>query len=233
MRYRISSAAVLAMALAASVGANPSTDPSTSSGLPGEIKGDYVEVRTAEVFTGGCIMGSEGEVSGKEAILAWRIKQGSLEGVALDGLSVVAVVAGDVNLGTHELGGVAPSSVKAIVMTDERANAAQQQALVAIARSMAPRVVNDVIETRSTRINFKTDADSVTVSAGPASLNVALNVEHSPVCGAVKWFSPLSQTESPQIGFTRSQEWTGVGLGSQWRQLDRKSSFFGSFTFRR
>jgi hypothetical protein len=221
MRYRFSGAVVMAVALAASVGASGS-----------EIKGDYVEVRTAEVFTGGCIMGSEGEVSGREAILAWRIKEGSVQGVALDGLSVVAVVAGDVNLGTHELGGAAPTTVKAIVMTDERATAAQQRALVAIARSMAPSVIHDVIETKSTRINFNTETDSVKVSAGPASLDVALNVEHSPVCGAVKWFSPLGQTESPQIGLTRSTEWTGDGLGTQWKQLDRKSSFFGSFTYR-
>ena len=221
MRYRISGAAVIAVALAASVGANGS-----------EIKGDYVEVRTAEVFTGGCIMGSEGEVSGREAILAWRIREGSVQGVPLDGLSVVAVVAGDVNLGTHELGGVAPTTVKAIVMTDERATAAQQRALVIMAKSLAPSVVHDVIETRSTRINFNTGTDSVNVSAGPASLDVALNVEHSPVCGAVKWFSPLGQTESPQIGLTRSTAWTGGGLGTQWKQLDRKSSFFGSFTYR-
>ncbi|MGH8429761.1 MAG: hypothetical protein ACREUF_05090, partial [Solimonas sp.] len=73
MRYRFSGAVVMAVALAASVGASGS-----------EIKGDYVEVRTAEVFTGGCIMGSEGEVSGREAILAWRIKEGSVQGVALD-----------------------------------------------------------------------------------------------------------------------------------------------------
>jgi hypothetical protein len=224
MRYRISCAAIVAIVSAATVGAwTPSS----------EIKGDYVEVRTAEVFTGGCIMGSEGEVSGKEAILAWRVREGSLEGVSLDGLTVVAVVAGDVNLGTHELGGVAPTEVKAIVMTDERANPAQQRALVAMARSLAPAVVHDVVETKSTHISFKTDTDSVKVSAGPAALDVALNVEHSPVCGAVKWFSPLSPTENPQIGLTRSQQWSGDGLGPQWKQLDRKSSFFGSFTFRR
>src|SRR6266516_4169562 len=83
------------------------------------ISGDYVEVRTAEVFTGGCIMGSEGETSGREAIMAWRVAHGAFNGVPLDGLSVVAVVAGDRNLGTHELGGAAPTVVKAVVMVDD------------------------------------------------------------------------------------------------------------------
>jgi hypothetical protein len=231
MRFRITRAAIVALVVAVSAGVAAASPESPIAGT--EIKGDYVEVRTAEVFTGGCIMGSEGEVSGKEAILAWRVRQGSLGGVALDGLSVVAVVAGDVNLGTHELGGVAPTEVKAIVMTDDRATPAQRQALIEMARSLAPAVVHDVIETKSTPIRFRTETDSVKVSAGPAALDVALNVEHSPVCGAVKWFSPLSPTEGTQIGLTRSQEWTGAGLGSQWKQTDRKSSFFGSFTLRR
>ena len=37
---------------------------------PARVTGDYVEVRTAEVFTGGCILGSEWESLGREAILA-------------------------------------------------------------------------------------------------------------------------------------------------------------------
>ena len=66
-----------------------------ASGSGTAISGDYVEARTAEVFAGGCIMGSEGEPSGREAILAWHVKDGQMNGVPLDGLSIVAVVAAD------------------------------------------------------------------------------------------------------------------------------------------
>src|SRR3954468_437151 len=79
------------------------------------VTGDYVEARTAEVFAGGCIMGSEGEAAGREAILAWRVGKGQVNGVVLDGLSVVAIVAADRNLGTHEVGGAAPTTIKAAV----------------------------------------------------------------------------------------------------------------------
>src|SRR6201988_768830 len=71
----------------------------------GRLSGSYVEARTAEVFTGGCVMGSEAETMGKEAVLAWKVDRGSFNGVALDGLSVVAAVAGDKNLGIYEIGG--------------------------------------------------------------------------------------------------------------------------------
>ena len=43
----------------------------------GRITGEYVEARTAEVFAGGCIMNSEAETLGRQAILAWRITSGS------------------------------------------------------------------------------------------------------------------------------------------------------------
>jgi hypothetical protein len=44
------------------------------------ISGQYVEARTAEVFTGGCIMGSEAETMGKQAVLAWKVSHPSFNG---------------------------------------------------------------------------------------------------------------------------------------------------------
>jgi len=66
-----------------------------AAGTPPTIQGEYVEARTAEVFAGGCVMSSEAETIGREAVMAWRISKGSYDGVALDGLSVVAAVAGN------------------------------------------------------------------------------------------------------------------------------------------
>ena len=71
----------------------------------GFVSGAYVEARTAEVFTGGCIMNSEAETMGKQAVLAWKVDRGSFNGVAIDGLSVVAALSGDRNLGMTEMGG--------------------------------------------------------------------------------------------------------------------------------
>ena len=202
-----------------------------ASGPSGMATGDYVEVRTAEVFTGGCIMGSEGETSGREAIMAWRVAKGSVDGVTVDGLSVVAVIAADRNLGTHELGGAEPTTVKSVVMVDDRASAAQQRALVQMARDLAPGLVTQVIDLKAVPITFRRDDTSVQVSAGDATLDVATKVRHSPVCGAIQWFEPLARVQGSEIGLTRSQSWSGAGLGAQWKQVDRKSSFVGTFAF--
>src|SRR5438128_7549005 len=88
-----------------------------SAGGKSSVSGEYVEARTAEVFTGGCIMGSEAETVGKNAVLAWKVNQGSFNGVALDGLSVVVAIAGDRNLGIEEIGG-AKAATRSAVFVD-------------------------------------------------------------------------------------------------------------------
>src|SRR2546429_3633072 len=94
------------------------------AGGKGSVSGSYVEARTAEVFTGGCVMNSEAETMGKQAILAWKVDRGSFNGVSLDGLSVVAALAGDRNLGMTEMGGAKPS-VRSAIYVDERADRVQ------------------------------------------------------------------------------------------------------------
>jgi len=213
-----------AFALALSAGLNAAADEA--------VIGDYVEARTAEVYTGGCIMGSEGEVAGREAMMAWRVRKGSFKGVSLDGLSVVALVAGNVNLGTHELGGIAPTSIKSMLMVDGRATPAQQDALAEMARSLAPDLVRGIITTTATPITFETNGDDVRVAAGAANVDINTNVEHSPTCASAQWFEPLARVDDPKIGLTRRFEWSGDGLGARWTLLDRKSSFVGSFSVR-
>ena len=200
-----------------------------SASGPTTISGDYVEARTAEVFTGGCIMGSEGEAAGREAILAWRVGRGQVNGVALDGLSIVAVVAGDMNLGTHELGGAAPTKVRSALRIDERATPAQREALVTMARALAPAMLRDVIDVKAVPISFSRDADRLAVTAGEASLDVATKMDHSPTCGAIQWFTPLATTTESTLGHTKSEAWSGSSLGTQWSMGDKRASFYGAF----
>src|SRR4030081_1932946 len=87
------------------------------AGGKGLLNGQYVEARTAEIFTGGCIMGSEAETMGKQAVLAWKVDRGTVNGVSVDGLSVVAALSGNVNLGLHEIGGDR-ATVRSVVFVD-------------------------------------------------------------------------------------------------------------------
>jgi len=142
-----------------------------AAGGRGSVSGQYVEARTAEVFTGGCIMSSEAETIGKQALLAWKVDRGSFDGVALDGLSVVAAVSGDRNLGIQEIGGGRPTT-RSAVYVDDRADAAQRTALIAMAHELSRGLVGDVVEVTSAPISFADRGREISVATGPVRLDV-------------------------------------------------------------
>jgi hypothetical protein len=200
------------------------------AGGKGSVTGAYVEARTAEVFTGGCIMNSEAETMGKQALLAWKVDRGSFNGVAIDGLSVVAAIAGDRNLGMPEMGGEKPS-VRSALFVDERANGAQQLALVAMANRLSKGLVGTIVQVTPAPIEFTDHGSEIQVTAGPASLDVNKHLTHDPTCGAMQWFHPLATVDDAAIGVAAEHVFTGSALGTKWSDPNKRSAFFGTFTY--
>src|ERR1700742_119592 len=64
-----------------------------------DLKGDYLETRTCDVYTGPCFANGQVGLTGKDAIMAWSIDRGTYEGVPLAGLKVVAVTTASDTLG--------------------------------------------------------------------------------------------------------------------------------------
>ena len=195
------------------------------------VEGEYVEARTAEVFAGGCVMSSEAETIGRQAVMAWRIAKGSYDGVSLDGLSVVAALAGDRNLGIRELGGEAPSEVRAAIIVDERATAAQRRSLVKLVTAMSDGLMQDIVQVTTAPIRFASSAHQVEVSTGDAKLAVQRHVHHDPNCGAMQWFHPLAAGTDASLGMTETHVFSGRALGTRWSDPNKKSAFVGSFAY--
>jgi hypothetical protein len=194
------------------------------------VTGAYVEARTAEVFTGGCIMNSEAETVGKQAVLAWRVDRGSFNGIALDGLSVVAAVSGDRNLGMQEMGGEKPT-VRTAMFVDQRANAAQQIALVAMANELSKGLVGTIVQVTRTPIQFADHGSEIQVSAGQVTLDVNKHLTHDPTCGAMLWFHPLASIDGATVGVANQHLFTGSALGTKWSDPNKRSAFFGTFSY--
>ncbi len=195
------------------------------------LTGEYVEVRTAAVFTGGCIMNSEAETLGREAVMAWRVDRGAFDGVRLDGLAVVAALAADRNLGMREMGGEAPTRVRTALVLDERATPAQRRALVGLAQAMTGGLVGEIVRIDPAPITFAREGSRVAVDAGDATLAVDTDVPHDPGCGAMLWFRPLGTADETAVGLTRTHAYWGDALGKKWRQAGKKSAFVGTFTY--
>ena len=192
------------------------------------ITGTYVEARTAEVFTGGCIMSSEADTVGKQAILAWKVDQGSFNGISLDGLSVVAALSGDRNLGIHEIGGQR-AQVRSAVVVDERANAAQRIALVAMVTELAKGNVGTVVNVTSAPIQFSETEHGVSVASKEVKLDVSKHLDHDPTCGSMQWFQPLAQVNNATMSQTEEHSFSGSSLGTKWSAPNRRSSYIGTF----
>lgn len=204
-----------------------------SAGGHDTVRGSYIEARTAEVFTGGCVMNSEAETMGKQAVLAWKVDRGTFNGVSLDGLSVVAALVGDRNLGMTEMGGAKPT-VRSAMYVDERANPAQQIALVAMANELSRGLVGTVVQVTSAPIAFTDHGSEIQLSAGAGNtvaLDVSKHIPHDPSCGAMQWFHPLSTISDATIGLAGQHAFTGSSLGTKWSDPNRRSAFFGTFSF--
>src|SRR5947207_8100659 len=89
------------------------------------VRGQYVEARTCDVFTGACFANADTGLTGKNAVLGWKVQSGAIGGTRIDGLGVVAVVAARETLGLKQ---TAPG--KAILIVDQNATETQRTALV-------------------------------------------------------------------------------------------------------
>jgi hypothetical protein len=202
----------------------------TLGARPAGVEGTYVEARTAEVFAGGCVMNGEAGTAGREALLAWKVDHGTVNGVNLDGLAVVAAVAADVNLGVHEIGGENPNT-RAALFVDQRATDAQKQALVSMVKSLSGSMVGTVVEVTSTPIEFSTGAHDIQVATQTVKLTVHKHLNHDASCGNKQWFGPLSTVAHAEMGTTAENAFSGAALGTKWSDPDKRSSFFGTFAY--
>src|SRR5947209_17143249 len=83
------------------------------------VRGQYVEARTCDVFAGSCFANADTGLTGKNAVLAWKVESGNVGGVRVDGLGVVAVVVARETLGLKQ---AAPG--RALIVVDDRATPA-------------------------------------------------------------------------------------------------------------
>jgi hypothetical protein len=196
----------------------------------GSINGAYVEARTGEVFAGGCIINGEAATTGREALLAWKVDRGSFDGVSLNGLAVVAAVAGDVNLSIREIGGDS-AQTKTALFVDERATPAQRTALVAMAKRLSNGVIDQVVELTPSPIQFVDDGGTFRVSTKSLRLTVEKELKHDATCGGKQWFHPLSSVEGAAMGTTAENAFNGTTLGTKWSDPNKHSSFFGTFSY--
>lgn len=210
-----------------------------ASAISGAISGDYLEARTSDVYTGPCFANGEVNLAGREAVVAWRVSEGSWKGVPVDGLAIVAAVRAAATLGDpfgH------PYPAQAVVVVDERATPEQRDALVGFAREMAGDLLGNVVSVTPAPIemavvggegvNHHGSGGSATLKAGDLIELRTRGLNHGDhLCGNEEvYYPPLTPVEDAVPAVTLAHAFRGKGLGMTWSSPDKRSAFVARFT---
>ena len=128
--------------------------PIASAVVAGEIAGDYLEARTCDVYTGPCFANAEIGMTGRNALMAWSVEEGTWKGVDLTGLKVAAAIQACDTLAMNGPYIVKPFPIKSVIYVDQTATLIQRKALIDFAKSQAKNVLNKLVRVEAKPIQF-------------------------------------------------------------------------------
>ena len=196
----------------------------------GEIRGDYLEARTSDVYTGPCFANGEVNLTGREAVMAWRVREGSWQGVDLSGLSVVAVVKAAATLGDPY---ASPYPARAVVILDEAATTEQRTALAHLARSRGGELLEDVIATHVAKIDASFEGPGQARITVPGLVDVRTRAlcHDDHICGnEFVYYPPLSPVTDAVPAYTLANRFEGDEFKSTWSSPLKRSAFVATFS---
>ena len=197
-----------------------------------EIRGDYLETRSADVYTGQCFANGEVNLVGKEAILAWHVQSGSWNGVSLQGLTVAAAVRANGTLGDPYED---PYPAKAVLLVDDQATVPQQAALVNFAKRMGGELLSNVEQVIPTQMELVVNAEhhgAAMLRAGRfATVQTRSIGGQDHLCGnEVTFYPPLTELAHSMPAVALTDTYNGPGLGVSWDLHGKRSAFVGTFS---
>jgi hypothetical protein len=198
---------------------------SSSRAEADNLRGDYVEARTASVFAGACHYNGELTTTGRDALLAWDIKAGSWDGVSLACVRALAVVSADANLVD------ARAARRSELVVDSSATEAQAAALVKAFESRYAAALGQVVSVRRAPVVFKHDGAAYYVGTSDAALNVEAMPDN--LCCRMPqlvWYAPLVPLEGRKVGYTRRATYAGGPAGDSWERAGENGAFYGDFS---
>ena len=198
------------------------------------ISGNYMEARTADVYTGPCFANAETGLVGQLAVLGWKVTHGSWQGVDLSGLSVVGVVRAQSTLGDVE---VKSNPARAVLIVDSKADPAQRLALINFAQHMSGKLLTDVVRTDTQPIDMEIQNNDLhtrnasLIAGDLAKIETRAMNDGDQICHNEEvWYQPLSRTSHAMPAYALEHEFDGKGLGVTWSSPDKRSAYVASFS---
>jgi hypothetical protein len=198
-----------------------------------QLRGDYIESRSTDVYVAQCFANGEVGLTGNFALMAWHVEEGAWHGVKLDGLTVAAAVRARATLG-DPYGD--PYPAQAVLMVDNAASPAQRQALIALAKHQGGRLLEDVVRVDYVPVMLDVPADlhqgGAILRAGHLATIVTRPLNHHDhICGnESNYYPPLTNVDHAMSAVALTDEFQGDGLDSRWSSHGRRSAYIGTFS---
>lgn len=197
------------------------------------IRGEYLESRTCDVYTGPCFANAEMELAGKEALMAWKVEEGSWNNISLSGLGVAVVVTAQGTLGDDGVFGMKIGKTKSVILVDEKASKAQRVALIAFAKDSAKELAKNVASIQSVPFELKNDhlSGKGMFKAGEiAKIETRGLRKGDCVCtNETVFYKPLTKIYDSSAAYSKTMSYTGKGLNNTFTNHAMRSSFLGTF----
>ena len=198
-----------------------------------KITGEYIEARTCNVYTGPCFANAEMDLSGKEALMAWKVDKGSWKDVELNGLSAALIVQSQGTLGYDGVFPMKAGKVKSVILVDEEATEAQRDALVAFVKDSAKDLTKDVQKVVAVPMSLKNDHIDMIGSfkaGGLAEIKTRKLKQSDCVCtNEVVYYRPLTKVDNASPAYSLKLSYQGKELDSRFTNREIRSAFLATF----
>jgi hypothetical protein len=196
------------------------------------ISGNYLEVRSCDVYTGPCFANAEMGLDGREGMLVWSIRNGTWHGVGLSGLTVIAVLRTDGTLGDVNY---QPRNGKAVLLIDAKADSRQEAALKDFVQTMAGTLVAEIAAVKPASMSVEmgrcASGSCATIKAGnlvEISTRCLGGKDH--LCGNEEnYYPPLTKVDGAFSAYTELAAFRGTELNVTWQLTGKRSAYLGTF----
>ncbi len=184
--------------------------------------GEFVELHSCDLYTGGCTASAESTLLGRQAFRAWSIESGTWNGQDLTHLKVAVLEMGSRNLA--EKGAL---SDRAEIFIPRGLPQAKREALVSWAAAQRPLPRGTpVIETEIAYGRSGQEA-AVTVGDTVSLTTMPIGKCTSGACGQALWYEPQVDHSAFEVVASRTSKIQDATLF--WTDHDRPNVFLASF----
>jgi hypothetical protein len=172
-------------------------------------------------------------LAGKEAVMAWKVDEGSWKGVSLNGLGVALIVNAEGTLGYDGVFPMKAGKIRSVILVDKSADDKQHAALVSFVKESAKDLACTVTRVERAPIMLSNDhleGRGVFKAGDLAKIETRALKKGDCVCtNETVFYQPLTEVENFHPAYANTLSYQGEGLNNKWNSHNIRSAFLATF----